>query len=303
MSVAVSDDGSYMASGNDDPSDSNGSQLDLFDGPSGTVYWTHVPGSNGGNDLRSLDIQPPAGSDPYFASGGSGQCTVFLHDVSSSTPQWSGTSVGERDRVSLLSPSWIATCDIHHPRVVIYETGYGSTALHQVTTEGDCLTVDTAARTPVRPGYQYCPGDGSGTQCPVMNNNSGRMAGCLWDPTYVFDGGVLDATGTEYLSDIDVYFQATDVENNFGIFFGAANSVNGGNGMPFGCGLRCAGGALVRLTSPALAINHRASCGPVEALDTGAAPGLTRYYQYWFRSPSCSQQFNLTNGYAITWWL
>ena len=40
---------------------------------------------------------------------------------------------------------------------------------------------------------------------------------------------------------------ATGVADNFGIFFGANNQVNGGNGNPLNDGLRCAGGGLVRL--------------------------------------------------------
>ena len=92
--------------------------------------------------------------------------------------------------------------------------------------------------------------------------------------------------------------------NNFGIFFGADNQVNGGNGNSLNDGLRCAGGGLVRLIPPTMATgNQMALPSPVQTLDTGAASGVIRRYQYWFRTPSgpCGQMANLTNGLEIVW--
>ena len=102
----------------------------------------------------------------------------------------------------------------------------------------------------------------------------------------------------------DTLLEATGVSNNFGIFFGANNQVNGGNGNPLNDGLRCAGGGLVRLSPPAMATGNQMTLpAPVQTLDTGAASGVTRRYQYWFRTPGgpCGQMANLTNGYEIVW--
>ena len=51
------------------------------------------------------------------------------------------------------------------------------------------------------------------------------------------------------------------------------------------------------------AANSATTPSPVATLDTGAAAGVTRRYQYWFRTPAgpCGNQANLTNGYEVTW--
>ena len=163
------------------------------------------------------------------------------------------------------------------------------------------------------PGVPYCPGDGVSphTSCPCGNNNDssgGAYGGCQWNGIYFPQGGFLDATGDASIANPDVILTATNVENNFGVFFGAANQTNGGNGNVFGDGLRCAGGGLVRLIPPTQAMNNTISTPvPVETLDQpgGAVAGNTRRYQYWFRTPMgpCGTIFNLTNGYEIAWTL
>ena len=153
-------------------------------------------------------------------------------------------------------------------------------------------------------GTQYCPGDGVGAGCPCGNSNNGSMGGCDWgDPAFP-EGGVLDATGSASFAANDTNLTATGVDNDFGIFFGANNQVNGGFGNPLNDGLRCAGGGLVRLIPPTLAAGNMATTpSPIQTLDTGAAAGVTRNYQYWFRTPAgpCGNTANLTNGYEIVW--
>ena len=155
------------------------------------------------------------------------------------------------------------------------------------------------------PGTPFCPGDGVAphTSCPCGNNNDGSMGGCDWGNVSFPSGGILSATGTALVADNDVYLHAIHVENNFGVFFGANNPVNGGNGFPLSDGLRCAGGLMIRLTPPMMTTGNQASCGPVETLDWAVAPGVTRRYQYWFRTPGgpCGQMANLSNGYEIVW--
>ena len=156
------------------------------------------------------------------------------------------------------------------------------------------------------PGAAYCPGDGIAPHvaCPCGNNNDASMSGCDWMTSGGAAGGALTATGSASMAANDTYLVATNIENNFGIFFGANNQVNSGNGNPLNDGLRCAGGGLVRLIPPTMASGNQATTPlPVQTLDIGAAPGVTRRYQYWFRTPSgpCGQMANLTNGYEIVW--
>jgi hypothetical protein len=153
------------------------------------------------------------------------------------------------------------------------------------------------------PGAAYCVGDGTGTGCPCGNNSTGP-GGCDWGNASFPEGGILDATGSNSIATNNAYLVATGVENNFGVFFGANDAVNGGMGNVFGDGLRCAGGGLIRLTSPTIAAGNQATLPQtISDLDGAAAPGVTRRYQYWFRTPNgpCGTIFNLSNGYEITW--
>ena len=155
-------------------------------------------------------------------------------------------------------------------------------------------------------GTPFCFGDGVAphTPCPCTNDNDGSPGGCDWGDSAFPGGAPVTATGSASMAAADTYLSATAVANDFGLFFGAANQVNGGNGSPLNDGLRCAGGSLVRLTPPTLAAgNLTTTPSPVQTLDTGAAAGVTRRYQYWFRTPGgpCGQMANLTNGFEILW--
>jgi hypothetical protein len=158
--------------------------------------------------------------------------------------------------------------------------------------------------TPEIGSTKYCFGDGAGTPCPCGNNNNGSEGGCDWgDPAFP-EGGILSATGSASIAGNDAILVATGISNDFGIFFGADNQVNGGLGNLLNDGLRCAGGGLVRLIPPTMTTgNQAATPQPVPTLDTGAAAGVTRRYQYWFRTPAgpCGQMANLTNGLEIDW--
>ena len=160
------------------------------------------------------------------------------------------------------------------------------------------------------PGFAYCPGDGvaPATPCPFTNDNDGSNSpagGCLWDLSGGFPGGgVLGATGSATWASTDCFLVASDVQNNFGIFFGGNNATNGGNGGPLNDGLRCAGGGVVRLTSPTMTTgNTQTTPASVQSLDSGGGAGVTRRYQFWFRSPGGpgGTFANLTNGYEIGW--
>ena len=155
-------------------------------------------------------------------------------------------------------------------------------------------------------GTQYCPGDGVAPHslCPCVNSNDGSMGGCDWGNATFPGGGVLSGSGAASMAANNAFLHATDIEDNFGIFFGANNQVNSGNGNPLNDGLRCAGGGLLRLVPPTMASGNQAVLPQsIQTLDTGAAAGVTRRYQYWFRTPGgpCGQMANLTNGLEVAW--
>lgn len=78
--------------------------------------------------------------------------------------------------------------------------------------------------------------------------------------------------------------------------------LNGGNGLPFADGLRCAGGSLVMLGVRMANTQGNASWGPgMQTL--GGWSGLdTRYFQVWYRDTSspCGVNVNLTNAVEVT---
>jgi len=157
-------------------------------------------------------------------------------------------------------------------------------------------------------GVAFCFGDGLGTPCPCNNDNDGSVAGgqagCA-NGSFT-SGAVLFATGTQSLGAADLVLTAEGtVPSEPGLFFQGDNAVNGGTGIVFGDGLRCAGGAVVRLgVRFSDGSGHCDSSGIDIGLKGGIVPGDTLRYQYWYRDPvgtPCGNQFNLTNGIGVTW--
>lgn len=89
-----------------------------------------------------------------------------------------------------------------------------------------------------------------------------------------------------------------------GLSFQGDQRLNGGSGVQFGDGLRCAGESVVRLEAVVADSDDFARSTVSVSLAGGVLPGQTKYYQYWYRDPvhsPCDRLFNLTNGYEITW--
>jgi hypothetical protein len=152
----------------------------------------------------------------------------------------------------------------------------------------------------------FCAGDGTGASCPCGNHSAiGLDAGCL---NSLGLAGRLTATGTTSLAQDLLRLQADSLPPGVPALFvqGTARE-SGGAGSPFGDGLRCAGGMLVRLATKRAAGGSCAYPDPGDASISVrglvAAPGL-RTYQVWYRNaaPFCaSDGFNLTQGLAVNW--
>jgi hypothetical protein len=94
------------------------------------------------------------------------------------------------------------------------------------------------------------------------------------------------------------------------LYFQGTTTIASGTGAPFGDGLRCAGGNVVRLgietnaggasTYPGLPADP-----PISVQGTiPSSGGVTRHYQAWFRDAASfctSSVFNLTNGVSVSW--
>jgi len=148
---------------------------------------------------------------------------------------------------------------------------------------------------------KYCYGDGSGTPCPCLNHGSAG-AGCINSGG---TGATLGAAGSASVSAADLVLVGSGlVVLQPGLYFQADNRVNGGAGLAFGDGLRCAGGALIRLqVRGADPTGHSATTIDVAAKGAVSA-GDTKRYQIWYRDPGvspCLNEFNLSNGLEVVW--
>jgi hypothetical protein len=158
------------------------------------------------------------------------------------------------------------------------------------------------------PPSAFCSGDGSGAPCPCGNvGAAGR--GC--DNSLATGGALLRAASGGLPS-----VGADGIELLVGglpptapsLFFQGTARIAGGFGTPFGDGLRCAGGTLVRLgvvTASSGGASLPAPGGtPISVLGAVPPSGGTRTYQVWYRNaaPFCTPDpFNLSNGLAIVW--
>ncbi|MCY2961721.1 MAG: hypothetical protein NTY35_16290 [Planctomycetota bacterium] len=154
-------------------------------------------------------------------------------------------------------------------------------------------------------GTAYCFGDGSGLACPCANNSTvGNGEGCL---NSLGTGGKVTAAGTASISADTAVLTGTGMPNSSALYFQGTNQQGAGLGVVFGDGLRCAGGAVVRLGTK----NNVAGTSAYPAVGDPSisvrglitAPGI-RTYQCWYRNAAAfctASTFNLSNGLEITW--
>ncbi len=152
-----------------------------------------------------------------------------------------------------------------------------------------------------RPGVSFCAGDSSGAACPCGNSGeAGR--GCSNSNGR---GALLSAHGdTSITSDTLIFRGLGLLQGQAALLFQADNQLAGGAGLPFGDGLRCAGGNIARLGVQLPGSLDSAFWGPGLATQAGVTPGQTKTYQCWYRDPGqgpCGSGFNLSNGISITW--
>jgi len=160
---------------------------------------------------------------------------------------------------------------------------------------------------PRLPGASYCFGDSnSGAPCPCDNDNDGSVPGSGCDNGVFASGAQLTGFGCPSVSLDSVILTVTHAEPfSAGPFFQAKNDLS--PGIAWGDGLRCAGGGEIRLQVRFADASGTAGTTIPIAAAGGAGGGDTRRYQFWYRTigaPPCGlgvNDFNTTNGYAITW--
>ena len=164
----------------------------------------------------------------------------------------------------------------------------------------------------LEPGTGYCFGDlGSGTACPCGNDNDGSVPGSGCANGVFLSGAKLTGSGTASLGADTLVLAATGLDpNNSGLYFQANDDLS--PGILWGDGLQCAGGALkrlgVRFSDPTGASDTSAWTTSISVRAGNVLAGDTKHYQLWYRDTSGGQpcgvginDFNSTNGYAVTW--
>lgn len=153
-------------------------------------------------------------------------------------------------------------------------------------------------------GTPFCAGDGSAAPCPCGNAEfPGARTGC-WNS--LFAGAHLSASGVASVAGDTVQLLADSMPNGPALVFSGSARANGGLGAPFGDGLRCANGTVVRIAQRVSASGFlRYPLGAEPTLATfGATAGGSLHYQVWYRDAAawCSAAtWNLTNGLTLAW--
>jgi photosystem II stability/assembly factor-like uncharacterized protein len=152
-----------------------------------------------------------------------------------------------------------------------------------------------ASNVPEEPITRYCGCD----TAPCGNDDP--SAGCANSSGV---GATLSASGTTDVSFDDLVLTAQQLlPGQPALLFAGEQQVNGGAGLPFGDGLRCAGTGVVRLGTRVPDAQGAASWGPGLAASAGWTGGDVRHVQAWYRDPSgspCGGLFNLTDALTVT---
>ena len=152
---------------------------------------------------------------------------------------------------------------------------------------------------PLTTGTPYCFCDGGGV-VPVCGNLGAAGNGCGNSMTAA--GAHLDAVGNATVGADTVVLTASDIPPNQPVLIFQGDTAVA---LPFGDGIQCAGGLLVRLgiSVSATTSADTASMGVVVSVKGGVTAGDLKRYQAYYRdgASACAARFNTTNGYEIQW--
>jgi len=147
-------------------------------------------------------------------------------------------------------------------------------------------------------GEIFCAGDGTAAPCPCGNLGPSDHGCANGDGT----GAHLRGSGSSSVQSADLVFTATSLpQDQPALLYTGVNRIQSGQGVAFGDGLRCTGGAVVRLGVQFTDTLGGASWGPLFSNAPWTA-GTTRHFQAWYRNnpvSACGSGFNFSNGYTI----
>ncbi len=182
----------------------------------------------------------------------------------------------------------------------------GSVAISIATTLGfGSINGFQLVKTSGTPATGFCFGDGSATACPCGNAGAAGN-GCA--NSMNANGAHLGGSGLARVTSDTFVLNGTGMPNSSALYFQGVTQQNGGAGAVFGDGLRCAGGAIIRLGTKinVTGASQFPAVGDPSISVRGMVPGAggLRTYQVWYRNAAafCNPEtFNLTNGVQVTW--
>jgi len=196
------------------------------------------------------------------------------------------------------------------PNFYVFDVATGlqvGTIPSPLTGSGTFSAATWAGSTPPPGTTAFCFGDGTGTPCPCANSGA-TGNGCANSINAA--GGNLTSTGTPSIAADTLTLLGSGMPNSSCLYFQGTSQQGGGLEVPFGDGLRCAGGSILRLGTKAnvAGASQYPDVGdqPISVRGNNAA-GDVRMYQVWYRNSDpnfCTPDtFNLTNGLQVTWQL
>jgi Tol biopolymer transport system component len=307
--ASISADGRYVAfasfATNLVPGDTNGA-MDVFvrDRLIGTTERISV--TTGGWPLSGNSSTPSMSADGRYVSFSTGD--IFVRDrLNGTTEQVDVSTAGARANGGGAYPSITAG-----GRYVTFRSSATNLVAGDTNGRDDVFLHDLWAS-----GFEVrCePGVGGVITCPCSNPPSGAGRGC--DNSAATGGATLAAAGIAYLSmDRLVFTTSGERPTAFSIVMQGNTLLP--NGVVYGQGGRCVGGATKRL------FTKTAVAGSITAPDFGAGdptvsarsaakgdvilPGQSRWYLVFYRDPivlggcPASSTFNATQTGQVTWW-
>lgn len=141
--------------------------------------------------------------------------------------------------------------------------------------------------------------------CPCGNGSNG-IGGC--DNSFGTGGATIDTRGVPRVSADSFRVEATRLPPVTSVLLFQGTALPSGGIQPFGDGLRCVAGTVIRLgveVSANGAASWPAAGDPDLSVRGAIPPGATRIYQAWYRNAAtgfCTPStFNLSNSLVVTW--
>ncbi len=168
--------------------------------------------------------------------------------------------------------------------------------------DGASETRHFVAVSPITTGTAFCVCTGSGAAPPC--GNFGFLGSGCGNSAFP-EGARLSGHGPASVANDELRLLAErTVPGQPGLFLQGNQALAGGAGLPFGDGLRCVGGGVLRLETAAADSDGFALSTAALSAAGGVQPGDVRRYQWWYRDPvgsPCGSGFNLSNGLEVTW--